>query len=176
MWAALRPGPRLRAALASPVLPSLVRAMSGKVNRFQKKVCRGRKMVMNRAYRGLFGGKHIQFGNTISFSENKTRRTWKPNVKKKSFWSETYQRMLHFKMTTSVIKLVKRLPNGIDEYLMKTRDDHLLYPKAIRMKKNMLRLHLRSGQMAMEQPDLVSEIESSVREVEANEKAPRVTA
>src|SRR3989442_630844 len=30
--------------------------------------------------KGLYGGKHIQFGNKISDFGNKSRRTWKPNV------------------------------------------------------------------------------------------------
>lgn len=33
-----------------------------------------------------------RFGNTISFSHRKTRRTWKPNVQLKSLWSETLDR------------------------------------------------------------------------------------
>ncbi len=96
--------------------------------------------TMKRRFRGLYGGKHIQFGNQISFSHRKTRRTWKPNVQNKRFWSETYQRFLHFRVTTSVIKQVNRLKDGIDEYLRKTPNHDLLYPKAIKIKRN-LRWH-----------------------------------
>jgi large subunit ribosomal protein L28 len=93
--------------------------------------------TMKRRFRGLYGGKHIQFGNQISFSHRKTRRTWKPNVQYKRFWSETYQRFLRFRVTTSVIKQVNRLKNGIDEYIKTTPNSELLYPKAIKMKRNM---------------------------------------
>ena len=43
-------------------------------------------------------------------------------------------------MTTSVIKQVKKLAGGIDEYLLTTSNEGLLYPKAIKLKKNMARL------------------------------------
>ena len=100
--------------------------------------CQQRHMTtMKRRFRGLYGGKHIQFGNTVSFSHRKARRTWKPNVQRKRFFSELYQRMLGFQMTTSVIKQVKKLAGGIDEYLLTTPNKDLLYPKAIKMKRNM---------------------------------------
>ncbi|KAJ6673812.1 39S RIBOSOMAL PROTEIN L28 MITOCHONDRIAL [Salix viminalis] len=51
------------------------------------------KVVMNRAKRGLFAGRHIQFGNQISEDGgNKSRRSWKAKYK----------------------------AGGIDEYLLKT--------------------------------------------------------
>lgn len=69
----------------------------------------------------------------------RTRRSWKPNVQNKRFWSETYQRFLSFRMTTSVIKQVKRLAGGIDEYLRVTPNRELLYQKAIKIKRNLRR-------------------------------------
>ena len=105
---------------------------------------------MKRRFRGLFGGKHIQFGNRISFSNRHTRRTWKPNVQRKRFWSEAKQRFLQFRATTAVIKQVKQLKHGIDEYLAKTANQQrnkagklqqvgLLYQKAIKIKANQRR-------------------------------------
>ena len=38
----------------------------------------------NRAKKGLFHGKDIQFGNSVSHSMAHTRRRWYPNVKNKS--------------------------------------------------------------------------------------------
>eukprot|EP00966_Prymnesium_polylepis_P269843 6233578-Prymnesium_polylepis.3 len=43
-------------------------------------------------------------------------------------------------MTTSAIKKVKKLAGGIDEYLKTTPSSVLLYPKAIKIKKNLKRL------------------------------------
>ena len=127
---------------------------------------RHHKNTMKRRFRGLYGGKHIQFGNQISFSHRKTRRTWKPNVQNKRFWSETYQRFLHFRVTTSVIKQVKRLKDGIDEYLRTTPNNELLYPKAIKIKRNM-RWHDKQSarQEAMAAMDEAAAMDSVVRPV-----------
>ena len=61
-------------------------------------------------------------------------------MQQRKFWSEAYQRFLHFRMTAAVIKQVKRLAGGIDEYLLTTPNETLLYPKAIQMKRNLRRL------------------------------------
>lgn len=58
-------------------------------------------------------------------------------MQNKRFWSESYQRFLEFRVTTSVIKEVKRFKNGIDDYLRYTPSDILLYPKAVQMKRNL---------------------------------------
>lgn len=79
----------------------------------------------------------IQFGNQVSFAENKTRRTWKPNVQVKSMYSESLQKMLRFRMTTHVMRCIKKA-GGIDEYLVKTADSELKYPKAIDLKRDIL--------------------------------------
>ena len=50
------------------------------------------------------------------------------------------QRYLSFRMTTSVIKQVGRLSGGIDQYLLTTRNEELLYPKAIQLKRNLRRM------------------------------------
>lgn len=92
---------------------------------------------MGRAYRGLYGLKQIQFGNSISFSNKKSRRSWKPNVQTKTFYSELLEKPLRFRMTTSVMKQIKRMRNGIDEYILKTPNEVLLYDKAIEYKRLM---------------------------------------
>lgn len=55
--------------------------------------------VFKRAQRGLFAGKRIQFGNLISKNgENKSRRTWLPNVQSKRLYSETFDQMIPLKV------------------------------------------------------------------------------
>ena len=142
--AALRPRPapppalptssRLYSALlprAAPPAPSPIAAADGaplggalaQFVRGLKKSRGGRphlmrqgKAIMGRAYRGLYDGKHIFFGNNVSHARNKTRRTWKPNIHYKRFWSETYERFVEFRVAASVIKKVKKLAHGIDEW------------------------------------------------------------
>ena len=65
----------------------------------------------------------------------------------KRFWSDAYQRFLEFPMTTAVIKQIKQLQGGIDEYLLNTPNSELLYQKAIKIKRN-LRQHARKEERA----------------------------
>ena len=44
-----------------------------------------------------------------------------------------------------MIKKVKKLSGGIDQYLLTTPNDILLYKKAIQMKKNIIRIHERAA-------------------------------
>ena len=81
----------------------------------------------------------IQFGNKVSYAENKTRRAWKPNVQVKSMYSETLQKVLRFRMTTRAIKNVRKA-GGIDNYLAKTKDAELKYHRAIELKKQILEI------------------------------------
>eukprot|EP00752_Nemacystus_decipiens_P004467 g4079.t1 len=73
---------------------------------------------------GLYAGKDIRFGNTISFSHKKNRRTWKPNVQKKALYSEVLDEWIKFQLTTHALRCVDRA-GGIDKYLLKTPDKWL---------------------------------------------------
>jgi large subunit ribosomal protein L28 len=107
---------------------------------------------MHRAFKGLYGNRMIQFGNKVSFADNKSRRTWKPNVQVKSMYSETLQKMLRFRMTTYVMRCVKK-SGGIDEYLVKTKDMELKYPKAIELKREILAIRAELPETAGELPN-----------------------
>ncbi|KAK9279369.1 hypothetical protein L1049_013048 [Liquidambar formosana] len=78
------------------------------------------KVVMGRAKRGIYAGRHIQFGNRVSEDGgNKTRRTWKPNVQEKRLFSYILDRHIHVKVTTHALRCIDKA-GGIDEYLLKT--------------------------------------------------------
>uniref|UniRef100_A0A2P2KBM1 Large ribosomal subunit protein bL28m n=2 Tax=Rhizophora mucronata TaxID=61149 RepID=A0A2P2KBM1_RHIMU len=78
------------------------------------------KVVMGRAKRGLYAGRHIQFGNRVSEDGgNKSRRTWKPNVQKKRLFSYILDRHIQVKVTTHALRCIDKA-GGIDEYLLKT--------------------------------------------------------
>ncbi|KAH6835866.1 Ribosomal L28 family [Perilla frutescens var. hirtella] len=79
-----------------------------------------RKIVMGRANRGLFAGRHIQFGNRVSEGGgNKTKRNWKPNVQEKRLFSYILDRHIRVKVTTHALRCIDKA-GGIDEYLLKT--------------------------------------------------------
>ncbi|KAL6875775.1 hypothetical protein ACP4OV_013288 [Aristida adscensionis] len=78
------------------------------------------KVVMGRAKRGIFAGRHIQFGNKVSEDGgNKSRRTWKPNVQEKRLFSYIHDGHIRVKVTTHALRCIDKA-GGIDEYLLKT--------------------------------------------------------
>lgn len=89
----------------------------------------------------------IQFGNKISFAENKSRRTWKPNVQKKTMYSDTLGRTLRFRMTTHAMRCIRKA-GCLDEYLVKTRDSELKFPFAIKLKEQIIALRQARGEAA----------------------------
>ena len=83
-----------------------------------------RAFASGRSKRGIYAGKDIRFGNNISFSHRKTRRTFKPNAQRKRLWSETLGCWLRFNLTTHALRCIDRA-GGIDAYLLKTPDAKL---------------------------------------------------
>ena len=66
---------------------------------------------------GLYHGKDVRFGNTVSHSHTKTRRSWHPNVQNKRVWSDTLNDWVRFKMTTRAMKEIDNI-GGVDMYLL----------------------------------------------------------
>lgn len=66
---------------------------------------------------GLFHGKDVQFGHSISHSKAKTLKKWLPNVINKRVWSETLDDWVRFKMTTTALKEIDKI-GGIDNYIL----------------------------------------------------------
>ncbi|XP_050229629.1 54S ribosomal protein L24, mitochondrial-like [Mercurialis annua] len=94
--------------------------LTPKVKESLKKCIPDNKLVMGRAKRGMFAGKHIQFGNQISEDGgNKSKRTWKPNVQEKRLFSYILDRHIRVKITTYALRCIDKA-GGIDEYLLKT--------------------------------------------------------
>jgi len=75
---------------------------------------------------GLYGGATIQFGNKISKGRNegKTRRSWKPNVRRKKIESEALGEELFIKVTRRALRSINKA-NGLDNYLLSDRPTRL---------------------------------------------------
>eukprot|EP01039_Chlorochromonas_danica_P002268 gene2268-2483_t len=71
----------------------------------------------NRAKEGLYHGKDIRFGCSISHSHHRSNRCWKPNVQNKRLWSDALNEWVRFKITTAAIKAVDNY-GGIDNYML----------------------------------------------------------
>ncbi|KAI8380617.1 ribosomal L28 family-domain-containing protein [Choanephora cucurbitarum] len=95
------------------------------------------RATFKRAQRGLFGGKHIQFGNNNPFSKKKTRRNWLPNVQSKNIYSESLSEFIKLKVTTSVLRTIDK-KGGLDKYLLDTKDKNLFSEKAVELKNKII--------------------------------------
>lgn len=74
----------------------------------------------NRSRRGLYDGKDIRSGNTLSFSMKANKRKFKPNVFLKKVYSETLDEMIRFHLTTSALRSIDKA-GGLDNYLLKSK-------------------------------------------------------
>lgn len=88
----------------------------------------------NRIDTGLYHGRTVGFGNKISFSEKKTRRTWKPNVQWVKLYSETLNARLRVKATQKALRCIDKA-GGLDNYLLKTEDKKLDSKFALRLRR-----------------------------------------
>lgn len=52
-------------------------------------------------------------------------------------YSETLGRMLRFRMTTHAIRCIKKA-GGIDQYLLKTKESEIKFPKALKLKEEIV--------------------------------------
>jgi len=95
--------------------------------------------LFQRGQRGLYGGKRIGTGNNVSFSERKTRRTWKPNVQKKQLWSELQQRFLKIRLTTYVLRWIDRV-GGLDNYLLYTKPRKIASDFGMRLRQDLIQV------------------------------------
>ncbi|KAH9303021.1 hypothetical protein KI387_014604 [Taxus chinensis] len=108
-------------AMLKKLLPMIkVQSLTDEAKEALRRNLPNNKCIMGRAKRGIFAGRHIQFGNQISEDGgNKTRRTWKPNVQNKRLFSLILDRFIRIKVTTHAIRCIDKA-GGIDEYLLKT--------------------------------------------------------
>ena len=91
----------------------------------------------NRAKRGLYHGKDVQFGNTVSFSIKKTRRRWMPNVQNKRVWSFALNDWVRFKMTTKALKEIDKA-GGVDNYLLGLDDQQVADSNYVTKQRNLI--------------------------------------
>ena len=67
--------------------------------------------------KGLYHGKDVRSGYTISHSHARTLRRFLPNVISKRIFSDALDAWLPFKMTTAALKGIDKV-GGIDKYLL----------------------------------------------------------
>jgi len=80
-------------------------------------------------------GKKVMSGNNVSHANNKTRRTFAPNLQEASFLSEKLGKKVHMRVSTAGLRTVEK-NGGIDAFL-KTTADRKLTIEARRLKRQL---------------------------------------
>ena len=78
-------------------------------------------------------GKGRQVGNNVSHANNKTKRTFLPNLQNVTLMSESLEKSVKLKVSTHGLRSVEHV-GGLDNWLVKTSDDKLSL-KARRLKR-----------------------------------------
>lgn len=78
----------------------------------------GERQFYKQSNRGLYGHARIRFGNNVSEKHDvKTRRNWRPNVRRRRLWSEALRCMVQTKVTSRVLRTIDKC-GGLDNYLL----------------------------------------------------------
>lgn len=90
----------------------------------------------NRSRRGLYDGKDVRSGNSVSFSMKATKRKFKPNVFKKRVYSEILDEMIRFHLTAAALRSIDKA-GGLDNYLLTSK--HVTEGEGLFHKKRILK-------------------------------------
>ncbi|XP_057550287.1 54S ribosomal protein L24, mitochondrial [Amaranthus tricolor] len=140
-----------------------------------KKSLPNNKVIMGRAKRGLFAGRHIQFGNQISEDGgNKTRRNWKPNVQEKRLFSYILDRHIRVHVTTHALRCIDKA-GGIDEYLLKTPYHKMDTEMGLLWKAKIEKMYEELGKkdVSFFSPEEEAKFEQSFKDMRLDEKSAR---
>ena len=77
-------------------------------------------------------GMKTTFGNNVSHAHNKTRRTFVPNIQKKSTYSESLNRMIKLNLSIKAIRSME-FAGGLDKYILSIPNSQLSN-KALKVK------------------------------------------
>jgi ribosomal protein L28 len=98
---------------------------------------------LGRAFRGLYAGRSVSFGNTISDFGNRHRRTWKPNIQRSSLYSAILGERVKLRVSTEALRRIDKL-GGLDSYILGQK-----IPEsecARKLKENILKRKLQQDQ------------------------------
>jgi large subunit ribosomal protein L28 len=82
-------------------------------------------------------GKGRQVGNNVSHANNKTKRTFLPNLQNVTLISDVLERSIKLRVSTHGLRSVEH-NGGLDNWLVKTSDDKLSL-KARRLKRDVVK-------------------------------------
>jgi len=74
--------------------------------------------------RCALSGKSVQYGNNVSHANNKTKRTFLPNLQNVTLLSDALEQGYKFRVSTHGLRSVEHV-GGLDNWLLKTSDEKL---------------------------------------------------
>mmetsp|Transcript_13445 Transcript_13445/g.53426 ORF Transcript_13445/g.53426 Transcript_13445/m.53426 type:complete len:150 (-) Transcript_13445:30-479(-) len=77
-----------------------------------------------KARRGLYAGKQIMTGHSISHSNRRTNRRWLPNVHKKTYYSDLLDASFKIPVTTRAMRTIDKY-GGLDNYILQSKEKRL---------------------------------------------------
>ena len=78
-------------------------------------------------------GKGRQVGNNVSHANNKTKRTFLPNLQNVTLMSDSLEKSVKLRVSTHGLRSVEHV-GGLDNWLMKTSDEKLS-PRVRKLKR-----------------------------------------
>ncbi len=88
-------------------------------------------------------GKGRQVGNNVSHANNKTKRTFLPNLQNVTLISDALGRQVRLRVSTNGLRSVEHV-GGLDNWLLKTNDEKLSL-KARRLKREVAKKQTESA-------------------------------
>lgn len=82
-------------------------------------------------------GKSRQVGHNVSHANNKTKRTFLPNLQNVTLISESLEKSVRLRVSTHGLRSVEHV-GGLDNWLLKTSDEKLSL-KARRLKREVVK-------------------------------------
>ncbi len=82
-------------------------------------------------------GKSRLTGNNVSHAKNRTKRVFLPNLQNVTLLSDSLERAIKFRVSTSGLRSVEHV-GGLDNWLLKTSDDKLS-TNARKVKKELIK-------------------------------------
>ncbi|KAL5502605.1 hypothetical protein EMCRGX_G009406 [Ephydatia muelleri] len=129
------------------------------------------KMFPKGADRGLYAGKGIMHGHTVTFSNKKTKRIWRPNVQKKDCHSDILGMSLRLRLTTSAMRCIDKA-GGFDGYIYNTPDKKLASKLGVSLKR---RMHaIVAGNPNVQPPEFVKRLPRPPRSLTEGAVKPQV--
>lgn len=77
-----------------------------------------------KSMRGLYHGRVVRSGHTVSFSENKIKRKFSPRVIKKQYFSKVLQKNVTLHLTMKAIKCIIKY-GSFDNYILLTKPKNM---------------------------------------------------